>query len=368
MQANRLLIDALIFPETISQLTIPDWELLIRQARSSQMLARLAVTIREENLESLVPTTAERHLKAAITHQVHLRNAVRNEVAYIAEALDTANAQLVLLKGAAYELAGLMPARCRTFNDIDLLVPKKRINDVELSLMTHGWAGFQQDAYDDRYYRTWMHEIPPLRHLVRHSVIDVHHNIVPDSGKIHVPAEKLLKNIRPCSEAPGVFVLGAPDMILHSAVHLFNDGEFDHALRDLFDIRDLIRETIVSEPDWQQLIARASELGLSRSLYYALRYLNIVLKEPCSPYLAQLSKCAPSAIVLEIMDNLFVRGLKPEHSSCDDFATFAARISLYIRGHALRMPLRLLLPHLTRKAFMQLRDRYFSRHEPQRLP
>lgn len=363
MQANRLLINTLLSPKTIRQLTIPDWELVIRQARSSQLLARLAVTISEESLDSLVPAPVQRHLSATIVHQAHLRNAVRNEVAYLAEALDAINVQLVLLKGAAYELAELMPARCRTFNDIDLLVPKERINDVELSLLMHGWAGFQHDAYDDRYYRTWMHEIPPLRHLVRHSIIDVHHNIVPDSGTIHLAADKLLRHVRPCLNEPGVFVLCAPDMILHSAVHLFNDGEFDHALRDLFNIRDLIRQTMLSEADWQQLISRAEELGLGRPLYYALRYLGIVLKEPCTPYLELLSKNAPNWIGLHAMDNLFARGLKPEHSSCDDLSTSVARFLLYVRGHSLRMPLRLLLPHLARKAFMQLRDEYFSRRE-----
>lgn len=363
MQANRLLIDVLISPETIRQLTIPDWELCIRQARSSQLLTRLAVTIREASLENFVPHSVRQHFIAAMAHQAHLRNAIRNEVAYIAEALNSINVQLVLLKGAAYELAESMPARCRTFNDIDLLVPKDRINDVELSLLIHGWASIQHDSYDDHYYRTWMHEIPPLRHLTRHSIIDVHHNIVPDSGPIHLAANKLLTNIRPCLSASGVFVLSAPDMLLHSAVHLFNDGEFDHALRDLFDIRDLIRQTMVSEADWQQLISRAQELGLGRPLYYALRYIGIVLKEPCAPYLALLSKNAPNRIFLHAMDNLFTRGLKPEHSSCDDLGTFVARFLLYVRGHALRMPLRLLLPHLARKAFMQLRNEYFSRRE-----
>lgn len=366
MQANSVLVDTLIFPETIRQLTIPDWELCIRQARASQLLTRLAVTIREASLENLVPPPVRQHFTAAMVHQAHLRNAVRNEVAYIAEALDSISVQPVLLKGAAYESAEFTPARCRTFNDIDLLVPKERINDVELCLLMHGWASFQHDSYDDHYYRTWMHEIPPLRHLTRHSIIDVHHNIVPDSGPIQLPANKLLANIRPCLSAPGVFVLSAPDIILHSAVHLFNDGEFDHALRDLFDIRDLVHQSILSDADWHQLISRADELGLGRSLYYALRYLSIILKEPQAPYLDLLSKNAPNKLTLRVMDKLFIRGLKPEHSSCNDLGTSIARFSLYVRGHALRMPLRLLLPHLTRKAFMKIRDEYFSRCEPPR--
>ncbi|UUZ51358.1 nucleotidyltransferase family protein [Massilia sp. B-10] len=35
------------------------------------------------------------------------------------------------------------------------------------------------DPYDQRYYRVWMHEIPPMQHVQRGSVIDVHHAILP---------------------------------------------------------------------------------------------------------------------------------------------------------------------------------------------
>lgn len=358
-----VLIKALISPKSVVQFSIADWELCIRQARSSQLLVRLAITLRENSLENAIPRPVLKHLVAAVVHYEHLRNAVRNEVAYLLEALNSIDVPLVLLKGAAYELGGLRPARCRMFNDIDMLVPKARIEEVELSLLLHGWAGMQQDAYDDRYYRTWMHEIPPLRHLTRLSVVDVHHNIVPDTGSIQVAPDKLLKSIRSCPSNPDIFVLSNQDMILHSAVHLFNDGEFDHGLRDLLDIRDLIHESICTENEWNLLISRAEELGLEKPLLYALRYLNILFDEPVQPYLDKLSKQAPGNPQCYVMDFLFLRGLQPDHSSCNDTPTLIARFSLYLRGHALRMPLHLLLPHLVRKSLMRLRETFSTPRE-----
>lgn len=358
-----VLIKALLSPESILQFSLPDWELCIRQARSSQLLVRLAITLREHSLEKNIPRPALNHLIAAITHYEHLRKAVRNEVSYLAEALKSINTPLVLLKGAAYELAGLRPSRCRMFNDIDLLVPKARIEDVELSLLMHGWVSMQQDAYDDHYYRTWMHEIPPLMHLTRHSVIDVHHNIVPDTSPIHPAPEKLLENVRPCPSNPDIFVLSPYDTILHSAVHLFNDGEFDHGLRDLFDIRDMICETMLTETDWDLLISRAEALELAGPLRYALRYLGILFDDPVKPYLDKLSKHDPDIFRCYVMDHMFLRALKPDHSSCNDTPTSIARFALYIRGHALRMPLHLLFPHLVRKGLMRLRDAYFTQRE-----
>jgi hypothetical protein len=50
------------------------------------------------------------------------------------------------------------------------------------------------------------------------------------------------------------------------------------------------------------------------------------------------------------MELLLKRALQPQHPSCRDTLTRLARGLLYVRGHALRMPPRLLLPHLMRKA------------------
>ena len=56
-----------------------------------------------------------------------------------------------------------------------------------------------------------------------------------------------------------------------------------------------------------------------------------------------------------MMDALFHRALLPIHPSCDDHFTSAARLALYVRGHWLRMPPRLLVPHLARKALRRVR-------------
>ena len=76
--------------------------------------------------------------------------------------LATVDVDLVLLKGAAYLMAGLPAARGRVFSDVDILVPVARLAEVENALMLHGWSTTHHNAYDQRYYRQWMHELPPL--------------------------------------------------------------------------------------------------------------------------------------------------------------------------------------------------------------
>jgi hypothetical protein len=161
---------------------------------------------------------------------------VRWEVKCIQRALADVGVPVILLKGAAYVMAGLPPAPGRFFSDIDILVPKATLPAVEAALMLHGWATTHHNAYDQRYYRTWMHELPPMRHATRLSVIDVHHAILPETARLRPDPEKLRDAARPLDPNESVMVLAPTDMVLHSALHLFHDGEFDSGLRDLVDL------------------------------------------------------------------------------------------------------------------------------------
>ena len=350
MLPTCLLIDLLLKPSLCSQLSIKDWETVIRQARVSSLLVRLATRLQEEGLYEIVPIEPQRHLQAALTLRDRQRVAVRWEVEQLVLMMESTGIPLVLLKGAAYAIAELPPGRCRIFSDFDLLVPREALEKVELAAMTHGWTAGFQNPYDQRYYRQWMHELPPMRHITRRSVIDIHHNLLPDTARLSPDPARLLAAAVPCPGRKDVWVLGPADMILHSAVHLFHDGEFDHGLRDLFDLRDLVSHFMHSESDWQSLVQRAGEVDLERPLYYTLRYLQRLLDTHIpDTVMASLRHLQP-AVPTRLMDATFERGLLPDHESCRDRWCAPARLLLYIRGHALRMPLYLLLPHLLRKS------------------
>ncbi|MCG5534448.1 nucleotidyltransferase family protein [Ectothiorhodospira mobilis] len=353
---QNLLVQVLLHPQQMEGLGLPDWDRLIRQARVSGLLIRLAVILKEAGLLDRVPPAPRGHLRAALILQTRQRQAVFWEVEHLLSALQARGLRLVLLKGAAYVAAGMTPGRCRLFTDFDLLVPRGELEKAELALMMRGWTSSHRDAYDQRYYRTWMHELPPMRHFRRASVVDVHHNLVPDTAPLKPDPERLLARVRPCPGMPEVFVPDPLDMILHSAVHLFHDGEFDHGLRDLFDIRDLVGECLQTEADWQALVMRSRELDLERPLFYALRYLQRLLEVRIPGSVPPLlDPPAPPRPMWWLLDALFERGLLPDHETCRAPLTGPARFALYVRGHALRMPPHLLLPHLLRKGLRRMR-------------
>jgi hypothetical protein len=352
----NLLLEVLRAPQTMGGLDLAGWELLLCQAGAANLSATLSWLSEEEGLAERIPPAARRHLDWARTVEARHRQAVRFEVRQIQRALGALGIPVILLKGAAYVAAGLPAGHGRLFSDIDVLVPKALLPDVESALMLGGWAATHLDAYDQRYYREWMHELPPMVHIRRGNTIDVHHAILPETAPLRPDPGKLRAAALPISGLPGVATLAPADMVLHSAVHLFFDGEFSKGLRDLFDIHRLLRE-FGSEPGfWQGLPTRARELELARPLFYALRYCQRLLGTAVpQAVLDALAPAAPNRALLWLMDQLFARALLPLHASCEDRFSGLARFALYVRGNWLRMPPLLLSRHLFHKAFLSSR-------------
>jgi hypothetical protein len=353
VNSPHLVLQAFRHPDSLTSLSLADWDLLLRQARSANLLARLHVLLEERGQLEKIPRQPREHLEWSHATAERHTQAVRWEVSQIRNALTKAGVPIILLKGAAYVMANLPPARGRFFTDIDIMVPKDRLNEVEAALMLHGWAATHHDAYDQRYYRTWMHELPPMMHVKRSTVIDVHHAILPETASIHPDPEKLRAAAFTLEGHDDLKVLAPADMVLHSATHLFHDGELENGLRDLVDIHNLLSEFGSLPSFWPGLVNRAQELELMRPLYYALRYSALILHTPIPPdAMESAGRGCPKPLTLALMDSLFSRALMPVHPSCSDSYTGIARWMLYVRSNWLRMPPLLLARHLFHKAFI----------------
>lgn len=352
---TALLVRVLGQPQLAGSLALPEWEMLLRQADSANMAATLLYLLEQQGLLDCVPAQPRDALEAARTVALRHRRLTFYEVDRIQHALAGLGMPLIVLKGAAYALAGLEAGRGRLFSDIDILVPKTRLAHVESALMQHGWASTHHDAYDQRYYRQWMHELPPMMHLRRGNVVDVHHAILPETAALRPDPVSLIGSARAVPGKPGIATLAPHDMFLHSAAHLFCNGEFDHGLRDLFDLHRLATEMGAAPGFWDGLVARAAILELERPLYYALRYVRQVFGTAVpEPVLAGVAAGQPAWPAL--MDALFLRALKPPHPHCNDTFDALARFGLYVRGNWLRMPPLLLTRHLLHKAFVSPRS------------
>ena len=361
MNGLPLLVEVLREPARVRSLGPDGWDLLLRQAGHADLAASLGILLEEAGLMEAVPPAPREHFAWAAVLLARHRRALRFEVSQIRRALDGLGLPLLLLKGAAYVMAGLPPAAGRMFSDVDILVPKERLAEVEAALMLHGWVGTHQDAYDQRYYRQWMHELPPMEHVRRGNTIDVHHAILPETARMRPDPALLRAGAVPLSGSGNedLWILAPHDLVLHSAVHLFSEGELHHGLRDLVDIHRLLQHFGPLSGFWDGLVARALRLQLARPLFYALRYAARLLgtQVPMAVMDEAAAAGRPAPALLALMDALFLRALLPPHPSCADRLTPLALGALYLRGNWLRMPPLMLARHLFHKAFVSPRER-----------
>jgi hypothetical protein len=346
---SRLLLSLLTQTSDAARLAPRAWERVLREAQTTMLTARLAHQAAEAGWYERIPPRPRRHFDAARRVCESQQHTLRWELDRVEHALSGLGAPIVLLKGAGYLAAGIAAARGRVFSDIDIMVPRDVLHAAEAALVAHGWVSRVGD-YDRRYYEAWMHELPALQHVQRESVIDLHHTITPPTSRVPVDARKLFASAQPLA-GTSFLVLAPADMVLHCAVHLLQEGDFTHGLRDLWDLDALLREFGRDAAFWDYLAARARDLDLGRPLFYTLEQARTLLSTPIpESFVTAMRRFRPLLPARRIMGSLLQAVLSPE--SPGNAAT--AQTLLYLRAHYMRMPLRLLIPHLARKSAMRL--------------
>ena len=253
-------------------------------------------------------------------------------------ALEPLAIPVVLLKGTAFAAADLPVATGRQIGDLDILVPHAGLGAVEQALLAAGWEWVKEDAYDDLYYRTWMHELPPLIHRSRDRMIDVHHTILPPTARPKPDPAALLADSVPLPR--GLRMLSPPDMIVHSAAHLLADGDLAGGMRNLWDIDRLLRAFAADPQFWSELSTRARTHDLLPAVSRALRLSRDIYGTPVDARLAGHRR---------VSDGLYARRLLARDGWGRERARLL-RFAFYVRSHWLRMPPLMLARHLWTKA------------------
>jgi Uncharacterised nucleotidyltransferase len=320
----HILARALADPESVLTLDDTGWTALLTIAHAERLRATLA-----HRVDGLViPERAREILAAARIHAEDARVRALWEVEMARRALAPLGVPVVLLKGSAFIAAGLGAGQGRLVGDLDILVPRDALPAVEAALLAARWEWLKDDAYDDHYYRTWMHELPPLIHRERDAMIDVHHTILPLTAQPKPDAAVLIAES--VEIAKGLRILKPEDLAIHAAAHLLADGDLSGGLRNLWDIDRLCREFIM--PD---LAAESQRHGLTQHVARALRLsaelFGTPLPEPFDRWHRQ-DKWYRARILAR-----------------DDWGREThkfVRFVFYIRSHLIRMPLPLLIKHL----------------------
>ena len=354
-EVRRVLQATIFHPETVGQMSPGELDLVLRLTRRAGLLGWLAARMEDANQLESMPLLAIDQLESALTHaNARARLALWEMNRIAAATADEKSIQILALKGCAYLLLNLPNAAGRNFADVDLMVAEDELIKLETKLHDHGWHSSQLSPYDERFYRAWSHEIPPMVHTEREVEVDLHHNILRRSGRLRPQSPLLLESAQ---SIPGsrFNALSNPDIVLHAMAHLMFNGDMADALRDLVDIDSLLRQfSSLNSEFWDQLLTRADQLDLDRPTFYALRYAGRLLDTPVPASVQKaMANKGPPAIVLSLMDRLVPATLFPQHPDFPSRSADLARLLLYIRSHWISMPPLRLARHLAYKFYIR---------------
>jgi hypothetical protein len=332
MRNAKLLVRALRDPASVGDC---DWAGLISAARAEQLIGSLAFRMEGRALPPRVAATFE----AARRDAAQARTQALWEAEMARRALAPLRVPVILMKGTAFHAANFDASIGRSVGDLDIMVPRACLDDVEAALIDAGWERVKDaDGYDDDYYRRWMHELPPLIHRTRDRMIDVHHTILPMTARPRPDAEALIA--ASVALESGLRILSPADIIVHAAAHLLADGDLAGGLRNLWDIDRLLREFSAADPDfWPTLQTRAERHQLRRAVRRAARLASDLYGTPIP-----LRWRARSAA-----DALFRARLLARNGWGQEKRKLL-RFAFYLRSHWLRMPPLMLARHLWIKA------------------
>lgn len=343
-----LVYDVLRDSRAALQLDPAGWNLVLPVLREHGLLGRLACDLDGAGLLERIDAAVGRHLTAARDAAGRHAAAVRLELGYVHRALAEADIPFVLLKGAAYVARNVAAGRGRFFNDIDILVPEARLAAAEGALLRAKWVVEELDDYDTTYYRVWMHQIPPLVHTQRASMLDLHHAVVPRTSRVRMPTAPLVEAATPVPGFTHASTLAPHDMFLHSVVHLFCEEDLSQGVRDVSDLDRMIREFGQDDAFWERLATRVVDFDLAGPVAYAMHLVEAIYGPPLPPAAARLPR--PRSLILGPMRRLFAHAIEPTLAGGHVGRKRFARYLLYVRGHYLKMPLPLLIRHLWHKA------------------
>lgn len=343
-----LLTDYLSDPACVRAWQPREWNRFLPLLRESRLMTRALCLAEAADLIDAVPARIVDQMIGARAQTRYVQVQAMRELGHVLRALQHDGIRVAALKGIAYRVADLPLAQWRGLSDIDLLIDRADLARAEALLLRSGWVvNGEFDDYDQRYYREWMHELPPMMHIRRGTVVDVHHDIVPSTAGRATDPGGILRRATPLPELPALFVPSPEDLVVHSLTHLMHEGELHNGLRDLFDVHQLVGHFGAGGSFWERVVRVAVDGAVAEPVAYGIHLVH-----------AAFGTAVPQAVRVELgraakvpfwLEPIYRRALEPAGASRLSASARLAQSVLFVRAHRLRMPWPLLVRHLAVK-------------------
>jgi hypothetical protein len=268
-------------PERLPAPTPAQWICVVEEAARHRIAPLVYRRISDGPWAEAMPAEVRDRLRS-----IHVRNALRNAVlvrqtASVVEVLAQAAIPVMLLKGI--HLAGFIypePA-LRSMADIDIMVPRDRLMDVERILLAQGFGPLPRPDLQEHIH--WSNHLPVLKKPDGES-FEVHYTIERPTSPFAIDVDGLWAR----AQTIGVnhlqaWALSHEDLLLHLCLHTSYHHRFDrYALKSLLDMATLLEQR-GGGLDWERVAATANAWHAGSFVYCALRLVRNILNAEIPP-------------------------------------------------------------------------------------
>lgn len=259
-------------------LNAQDWRVILEQARLLRVEPLLYDALRRlPQLPPELPHDASGTLRQSYLAGLSWNLKRYHQLQPILKSLDAAGIPVILLKGAHLAKEIYRDVGLRTMGDLDLLVPRDRLEGCVQVLEQLGYR-------PSRPYHLAMealrhHHLPP--YALDGVVVEVHWSIVFPLSPWQVDLPQLWQRAQPLADLPPALGLTPEDLVLYLSMHLLQD-ELALGFKRIYDIA-LVIERFQTDLDLPALQKRARAWGLSKGLFLALYLVQELFNAPMDP-------------------------------------------------------------------------------------
>jgi hypothetical protein len=221
-----------------------------------------------------LPPTAMDYLRNVAMQSAAQSLQISRELAEILGAFRQRGILAIALKGAHLGQIVYGNPAMRTMGDLDVMVRRDRLAEAERVLSDLGYRPIHDPLELVDY--THHHHVRPLgkAQAVR---IDLHWTIARPTAPFNVDLDGIWQRAVPARLA-GVeaLVLSPEDLLLHLCLHASFDHQFRLGLRACWDILEVVQH-YRNAIDWERLVQRARQWGVSRYVYLTLSVVRELL-------------------------------------------------------------------------------------------
>jgi hypothetical protein len=297
------------------------WDVLLALAERERASSELYRRVRHLLGIEVPPATLSALQRMAMVsdfEMLHLEQCLRETL----EMLSTANARVMLLKGAAlaYSAYGGAFAR-RPMSDIDLLVDESRAADVQRQLLSGRWKRTSAPVGDEVYEEH--HHLPPLRDARGSGVhLELHTALFAKGHPFGLTPEALWAQARPlaaavpagASAAATAYLPSLGHQLLHTCLHF----AWSHAMKfgAWRTFRDVGATIATEQVDWDAFVALARASRATTACYWTFRLAQVAADIRVPPQVERALRPPRPTAYLRGIERHYLLNLFPASQAC----------------------------------------------------